>query len=94
METITTSNLLVRGDLIERQDEILTQGAYIMKAAKNVIHSSKMKAKSSTDKLIDLELVPPDHIEEVSKSCKELPFSITPHLLKIIKSEESNKIEL
>jgi len=61
-----------------------------MKVAKNVIHSSKTKAKSSTDKLIDLELVPPDHIEAISKACKELPFSITPHLLKIIKSEESN----
>ena len=27
METITTNNLLVKGELIERQDEILTEGA-------------------------------------------------------------------
>ncbi len=61
-----------------------------MKVAKNVVHSSRTKALSSADKLIELELVPPDHIEEISKACKKLPFSITSHLLKIIKSEESN----
>ena len=61
-----------------------------MTVRKNVVHSVKEQSHHLTKKLMDLELVPPDHLQSIEKACKKLPFNITPHLLKILEHQNDH----